>query len=140
MEQIGFVRRVHGYDMELEVRRASACGGGCSSCGGSCEVEAHIITIPNELDAKVGDFVELKGEAKNILKYTFIVYMIPFITFIVGIVLVNSIFKGRGYANYELLSFLMGIVSLAIAFLFVKIIDSRIAKKNESVISAIRIL
>ena len=32
MEQVGFVRKIDGNNMELEVRRVSACGGGgCNS-------------------------------------------------------------------------------------------------------------
>ncbi len=140
MEQVGFVKKVIGDKIELEVRRVSGCGSGCNSCSSSCEVAPHNIILPNKLNAKVGDFVEVKGEVGNILKYTFIVYMIPFAAVILGIILGNSYFKNNGYSAYELLSFLTGIIFLALSYFIIKIIDNRISKKNESVISAVRIL
>lgn len=140
MEQVGFVKKIEGSNIELEVRRISGCGGGCNNCSSSCEVTPHIITVPNKLNAKVGDFVELKGEARNILKYVLIVYMIPFVIFIMGIILGNSIFKAIGFSSYEILSFFTGIIFLIISFFFVRLIDKKIAEKKETVISAIRIL
>lgn len=141
MEQIGFVKRIIGNDIELEVRRVSACGGGgCSSCSSSCEVAPHNIVLPNKLNAKVGDFVEVKGEVKNILKYAFIVYMIPFASIILGIVLGNLYFKSKGYSAYEIYSFLSGIVFLIISYFIIKLIDRKISKKDETVISIVRIL
>ncbi|MBC8590426.1 SoxR reducing system RseC family protein [Wansuia hejianensis] len=140
MDQIGFVRKANGENIELEVRRVSGCGGGCSTCSSNCEVAPHIVTLPNELNAKVGDFVEIKGNTKNILKYTFIVYMVPFVLFIIGIVLGNMVFKDMGISSYEILSFLMGVVFLGLSFIVVKLIDKRIEKKRETSISVVRIL
>lgn len=140
MEQVGIVKKVVGNNVELEVRRVSACGSGCNTCSSSCEVAPHIIVLPNKLNAKVGDYVEVKGEVANILKYTFIVYMIPFASIILGIILGNSYFKNRGYAAYELLSFLTGIIFLALSYFIIKFIDKGISEKKQSVISIIRIL
>lgn len=140
MDQIGYVTKVQGENIELEVKRISACGDNCKSCGGSCDVKPHIIVLPNKINAKVGDFVEVSAESKNILKYMAIVYMIPFAFFIVGIALGNNIFKSMGNPNYEILSFLTGMISLIISFFIVRIIDKSIAKKGHSDISATRIL
>lgn len=140
MDQIGYVRKVEGENIELEVKRVSACGDNCKSCSGSCDEKAHIIVLPNKINAKVGDYVEVNAEAKNILKYMVIIYMIPFAFFIVGIALGNYIFKSMGNANYEILSFFTGMISLVIAFLVVRMIDKRIAKKENSTVSATRIL
>lgn len=139
MDQVGFVRKTDGDNMELEIRRVSACGGNCSSCS-SCEVAPHIITVPNKLDAKVGDFVEIKGHTKNILKFTAIVYMVPLFFLILGIAIGTMIFKGRGYSNYEVLSFFTGVVFLLPSTLLVKLVDKRIADKRDSTLSVTRIL
>lgn len=140
MDQVGFVRKIKNGEMELEVRRISGCGGGCSSCSSSCETPPHIITVPNKLDAKVGDFVEIKGHTKNILKFTAIVYMVPLAFLILGIALGNSIFKSKGYANYEVLSFLTGVASLAISLFLVKLVDNKLAHKKDSTLSVTKIL
>lgn len=140
MEQVGFVRRIHGDKAELEVRRISGCGGGCSSCASHCESPPHIIILPNKLNAKVGDFVELKGETKNILKYALIVYMIPIAFLIIGIALGTNIFKERGYSSFEVLGFLVGVVFLVISYFVVRLIDKRIAKRGENSIHMMKIL
>lgn len=140
MEQIGFVRNIIDDKLELEVRRVSGCGENCKGCGSSCDIPPHVIIIPNKLNAKIGDFVELKGESKKILKYALIVYMIPFIFLIGGIVLGSNYFKERGNSNYEILGFLVGLVFIVISYFIVKIIDKRISKKDEESISLVKIL
>ena len=140
MQQIGLVRKETNGDIELEIKRASACGGNCGGCGSSCDSTGHIVVLPNKVNAKVGDFVEVSAESKNILKYMAIIYMIPFAFFIIGIALGNNIFKSMGNENYEILSFLSGMLALAISFFVVRIIDKNIAKKGKSTIQATRIL
>ena len=139
MEQVGFVRKVTDGKAELEVRRASGCGS-CKGCAGSCEVKAHIDTLRNTLNASPGDYVELKGESGKILKYMLVIYLIPFLFLIGGIVLGHSYFSSRGYGNYELLSFGIGILFLALSFFVVRAIDRRVAASGEETISMTKIL
>lgn len=139
MEQVGFVKSVLKDKAELEVRRASGCGN-CSGCASSCEVKAHVITIRNSVDAKVGDLVELRGESKSIIKYMFIIYMIPFVFLVAGIFIGNDYFKGMGYESYELLSFASGLFFLLISFFIVKAIDKSIAKSDKETIIMTKIL
>lgn len=134
MDQIGIViKEMENNRVELEVRRPSGWGS-CKSCASSCEVKPHYLTLKNNIDAKPGDFVELKAIKKSIMKYITIIYTIPFIFLIAGIVIGNMVFKDMNTLNYELLSFGMGIFFLAISFFVVRIIDRRFAKKDESVI------
>jgi len=134
VDQIGFViKKVDEQKVQLEVKRPSGCGN-CKSCGSSCEVKPHYVTVKNNIDAKPGDFVELQAIQKNIMKYVTIIYMIPFAFLILGIVVGNSMFKGMETANHELMIFGMGIVFLAISFLIVRMIDKVFAKKDENII------
>lgn len=140
MEQVGFVRKIEDDKMELEVRRGSACGGGCNDCGGSCDEDAHIVVVSNELNAKVGDFVELKAEVGNLLKYTFILYMIPFIFLVGGIFIGNYVFRNSNTDSREMLSFLSGLVSVGLSLIVLKLMDKKEAKKDNGTIRATRIL
>lgn len=140
MEQVGFVRKLNENKMELEVRRASACGGGCGDCGSSCDEDPHIVVISNNLNAKVGDFVELQAEVGNLLKYTFIIYMIPFIFLVGGIFIGNFLFRNLNTDSREMLSFLSGIISVAISLIILKLMDKKLAKRDDGTIKAIRIL
>ncbi len=139
MEQVGFVRKVIKNKVEVEVRRISGCGGGCKTCSG-CDTPSHRVIIPNTLNAKVGDLVEIKGETRNILKYALIVYMIPFSMLIIGILLSMNILKNQAISNYEPLSFLIGLIFMAIGYFIVKIIDKRIEKRDENIIRMTKIL
>lgn len=140
MEQIGFVRKTENEKMELEVRRGSAWGGGCKDCSSSCEEPAHIVVIPNNLGAKVGDFVQLQAEVSNLLKYTFILYMIPFIFLIGGIIIGNYIFRNSNTDSREMLSFVSGLISVGISLIILKIMDKRAETKDDGTITATKIL
>ena len=140
MEQIGFVRKVEKGKMELEVRRASGWGSKCKECSSSCEVVPHIVVLTNDLDAKVGDFVEVQAEVANLLKYTFILYMIPFIFLIGGIFIGNFLFRNVNIDSREMLSFLTGLVFVMFSLFILKFMDKREEKKDDGTIKAIRIL
>ena len=140
MARIGFVRKIEEGKMELEVRRASGWGSKCKECSSSCEVVPHIVVISNDLDAKVGDFVEVRAEVSNLLKYTFILYMIPFIFLIGGIFIGNFIFRNIDIDNREILIFLSGLVAVAISLLILKSMDKKAANKDDGTIRATRIL
>lgn len=140
MEQVGFVRKISNGKAEVEVRRVSGCGGGCKSCGGSCDTPNHVVILPNHINAKVGDLVEIRGETKNILKYTMIVYMIPFAMLILGILIGMNTLKLREINNYEPLSFLIGLIFMAFGYFIVKVIDKRIEKKDDNTITMTKII
>ena len=140
MEQVGFVKKVNGEKVEVAVKRISACGDNCKSCGGACNKPAHIVNLPNTVNAKVGDYVEIKGKTKNILKYAMIVYMIPFIMLLIGIVISMEVLKKLQIANYEMISFLIGLIFLGGSYFIVKKIDKIIEKKEEDTMEILRIL
>ncbi|NLY19811.1 MAG: SoxR reducing system RseC family protein [Tissierellia bacterium] len=141
MEQIGYITNVEGHMAEMEVKRVSACGGGsCNSCGGSCEVKAEYITIPNTLNAKVGDFVEVKTEASLVLSYLLLIYGVPLLFLIVGTVAAVTILEKNGVANYNLYGALIGLLVMALSFGFIKLADKKAESKTEEIIRMERIL
>lgn len=140
MEQLGYVRKIIDDIAEVEVRRISGCGGGCSSCGGGCSAPNIIIKLENRIGAKIGDFVEIKAKSRNIIKYALIAYMIPFAMLIIGIVLGVNLFQSMDIDYYEILGFVMGVVFLAVSFIIVKLIDKSINKKNKNAMEMVRIL
>lgn len=139
MEQVGFVRKSSDNNIEVEVRRVSGCGESCGSCGAGCS-PSHVVTLPNTIGAKVGDFIEIKGRTNKLLQYTLIVYMIPFAMLLLGILGSMRVLKSYEIANYEPISFLVGLVFLAIGYFFVKLIDRSIGKKEDDSIEIVRII
>lgn len=141
MERVGYVSKIIGDKAEVEVKRISACGSeGCSSCGGSCNVPSIFVTMPNTLKAEEGNFVEIKTKSKNVLKYTFVTYMIPFFMLIVGILIGMQSFKYMGFSNYENLGFLIGLVFLTLSFFIIKKIDKKVAEEKNLQFEMTRIL
>jgi sigma-E factor negative regulatory protein RseC len=140
MEQVGLIRKVTNGIAEVEVRRISGCGGGCSSCGGSCNMPSMVVSIENSINAKVGDYVEIKAKSKKIIKYALIVYMIPFIMLILGIILGMNLFQSMNITNYETYGFIVGLIFLGFSFFIVRKIDNSIKRKNENAMEMIRIL
>jgi len=139
MEQVGFVRRIIDGQAELEVRRTAGCGS-CNACSAGCEEKAHIVLMKNSLDAKVGDLVEITGDKQRLIKFTFITYMIPFIFLVTGVLIGDKVFRNAGNPNYELLSFGVGLIALAISYIVIKFIDMKIAKSDKTTISMTKIL
>lgn len=139
MDKVGYVIKTFGDKAQLEVRRSSGWGG-CKGCASSCDEKSHVIILKNSLNAKVGDLVEIEGEVKNILQYTFVAYMIPFIFLVAGIGLSIGYFKNSGSAHYELLSFMVGIISMSLSFFIVRTFDRNITKKNKNPIRMTRIM
>ncbi len=140
MEQVGYVRKTSNGMAEVEVRRISGCGGGCSSCGGSCNMPSIVVSMENPINAKVGDYVEIKGKSKKIIKYALIVYMIPFVMLILGIILSMNLFQSMNIANYENYSFIVGLIFLVFSFFIVRKVDNSIKKKNENAMEMVRVL
>ena len=139
MEQIGIVKSIRKGRAEVEIKRISGCGGGCKTCGG-CDTPSHSVIIKNDLDAKIGDTVEIKGEIKDLMKYTMIVYFIPFAFLLLGIFGSFSLLKASGVKNFELISFAIGIVTMAMGLVVVRLIDNSVAKKDEDAIRMTRII
>lgn len=124
MEQVGKVISVKGELVDLEVKRMSACGTSCDSCHSSCEQKSEYITLPNLVNAKVGDYVEIHSDTSFILISMLKVYGIPLVLFIGAIVIATS----QGFT--QLFSLLIGILSFILSFFILRIIDSKSPSTN----------
>lgn len=131
MEQIGYVSGLDGEYAFVDVRRVSACGDKCGSCGGGCSVPSMRIRIKNTLEAKVGDSVEVKMETKTVLNSALIAYVIPLIAMILGIIIGVHMFKIIGSNNYELYGFAIGLVFLGLSYVLLRVIDSKTKDSNK---------
>lgn len=139
MEQIGIVKSISRGKAEIEINRISGCGGGCKTCGG-CDTPSHTLLLDNMVDAEIGDTVKVKGETKHLLKYTAIVYLFPLAMLLIGIFTSNVYLKNNGIVNYEIISFLVGLITMGISFIIVRMIDNKIAREGDDAISIIEIL
>ncbi|MTI67191.1 MAG: SoxR reducing system RseC family protein [Firmicutes bacterium] len=130
MKQKGFITKTEKKTANVIIRRETACGDKCSSCNGGCNVNATKVMIENKLNAKAGDYVEIRMETKMVMKSAFILYIIPLIMLIIGTGAGVYVFKNIGYNNYEIFGVLFGMFFLAISHIIIKIIDKRIKNNN----------
>lgn len=140
MNKTGYVVSTSGQKAYIDVRRTSACGDKCSSCGGGCDVPSLRVEAENSVGAKSGDFVELGMSTKAVLKSAFIVYVIPLIMLVVGIVSGIEIAKKIGMKNYESIGLLSGLVLLFVSFIMIRIIDKKIKDNKDLKVEIIKIL
>jgi len=80
----GIVKTVSGETCEVVVRRKTACGDNCASCGGACRMNFQKVTAKNSVGAKAGDSVVIETESKKVLFSAFLVYILPILVFLVS--------------------------------------------------------
>ena len=81
----GVIEKIMNRKAEIRLLKISAC----SRCEqhGSCEVfsgKAKLIEVPNDLQAEVGDRVEVSMPENSLMKISLLVYLFPVIALIVG--------------------------------------------------------
>ena len=80
MTQIAVVSRLVGTDKaEIRVRRPSACGHDCKSCGGCGPDSMTQITAvaENQAGARPGDTVRVESESRAVLGLAAVLYLLP---------------------------------------------------------------
>ncbi len=139
MEQIGVVENKKGNKVEVTIRRISGCGGNCGSCGG-CDAPTSTLLLKNDLNAEVGDMVKVQAQAKTMLKYTMLIYGIPLVMLLVGVFGSTGFLKSKGLANYEVLSFIIGLAFMSLGLLVVRLMDKKVAREGNDTVKIIEIL
>ncbi|MDY3903116.1 SoxR reducing system RseC family protein [Peptoniphilus sp.] len=132
MESIGIVRAKNNNKIFVEFTRESACGESCESCSAKCaESESELFEFPNTLSADIGDVVKIKTRDRSVLSYKFLVYGLPLILFMSTITISYYLMSKMFMKNIELISLIMGMISLIISYLIIKGIDHKFQKANK---------
>jgi len=123
----------------VKIQRSSYC----NSCG-ACNMGAHqdemVLTVPNRLEGKPGDLVELDLESASILKASAIVYLIPLAALLIGVAAGYAIAQ-RLAANAELFGAIGGILLTVLAFVGIRMMEpvfSRQRKYSPQIVSIIQ--
>jgi len=87
---------------EVLVKRDSACGGNCASCGG-CKYNDRIYSIVNNpISAQVGDTVLISSSTSAVLFGAITAYIFPLFMFFMGFI--DAILLGFGQKGQILMS------------------------------------
>lgn len=128
MTQIATVKRLVGDNKaEVLVRRRSACGHDCASCGGcGPEGSAQVTAIAdNELGACPGDTVRVGSDSGWVLGMAFVLYLVPFVLLFAGYFIASGPLKWDEGA-----SVLVGMACLAVGFAANFLIDRRLREER----------
>ncbi len=129
MNHVGKVLQLYEDNRaKVLIRRHTACSE-CGACKhGKENMDMEIIAV-NNADAKIGDVVEISMKVHNVLTAAFIVYGIPLLMLILGIVAGHAILKKIGFTSgLELYSILIGLVLLILTYIALKIYENHLKK------------
>lgn len=121
MTEVGEVVRTKGDMAVVRLKRSSACRH-CGACGLGAGSDDMLLTLPNTLNAKPGDLVELSLGSGQLLKASAITYLIPLIALIVGVI-VGYMLGEHMAVDQQLAGAIMGLVFTAAAFGIIRALD-----------------
>ena len=128
MSQIGTVQSVKNNHVFVKVMREEACAH-CQVCTtGINEGKECLIEAVNQCEATVGDVVNIDIQANYFLKATLIMYGIPLIAMVLGILISLGVMNKLGLPNADMMSALVGIIVTGIAYLWI----NQREKKNKN--------
>lgn len=122
MRETGEVVKIKGENAVVRVQQSSACAK-CHMCAFR-EGEKHIdLTLNNQIGATTGDLVELEMGANYVLSSAFIVYGVPLLMALAGLLI------GIFAIHNELITLLIVVVMLVAGFATVSLLDKKLKRK-----------
>ena len=114
----------------IKMTRLEACAK-CKACIAGMTEKEMFVEAENICDAKVNDWVEIEMEPIGFINAVLIMYGIPFLAFMAG-VLIGYFVIGpyQSFMNTELFSFIIGLVFTFIAFMWIKSQEKRWSQKK----------
>lgn len=129
MGEKGLVINTKDHLAVIQMTRTEACGQ-CRACLAGMKKEQMIIEADNECNAKVGDWVIMELRNNSFIKAVMILYGIPMVALVAGIVLGYYILYTYIPINREVLSFAVGLLFTAFAYLWIRSKESTWDKKK----------
>ncbi|MFO7295518.1 MAG: SoxR reducing system RseC family protein [Caldicoprobacter sp.] len=128
MREVGEVIRVEGDRAIVRIQRSSACRH-CGACGLGASSDEMLLTLPNSLNAKPGDMVELSIESVHLLKASAITYLIPLAALILGVI-VGYVLGGYLAVDRQLAGAVLGLAFTGLAFMLIRTLDPVFKRSN----------
>jgi len=120
MEQVGQVVEIIGDKAKIKVKRQEACSK-CGGCGvaisGKGDSYLQALTTAN---AEVGQTVKVASDTRQVLRATFVVYVVPILALLAGLWLGQVLFG-------EPASLVLGVILLLLSYLAVRAYDRKMA-------------
>jgi sigma-E factor negative regulatory protein RseC len=128
MEQVGLVVEVKDDKAVVAVQRHDVCAK-CGGCGAavSGSGETHLEAL-NKVNAAVGQTVMISSDTAQVLKASFMVYMVPLLFLLAGLYIGQQLDGILGYVAR--LDIILGITLLLISYLLVRIYDRKLSRRR----------
>ena len=123
MGEFGNVIKKDKNKIVVALERTEACSK-CKACSAGLDAKTMEIECLNVCNADMGDVVEISLEADSFFKAVAIMYGIPFVAFMGGLIGSYFIFENVGASNKELISFAVGAVLVAIVYLIIRSLEN----------------
>ena len=134
MDQIGQVVELQGKSAVVRVRRTSACGENCASCGGECFPTSTTLKAVNGLNAKVGDMVKVEMSSGAFVLLAFIGYILPIL------IAIGAYIVARQLSSDTLMADISAVVALVLTLVAFFVLDKLPKKSTRFSSRIIRIL
>lgn len=138
MNQMGKVISVKMKTALVEVERQSACQD-CKGCRFGTDEGKLTVDAVNDVNAVTGDLVEINLCTTNILKASVIVYLIPLIMLILGVI-VGYLLSGFLGVDKGIMGAVFGIVFTAFSFLAIRHYEPKLKKQDDYIPSIVKII
>jgi len=137
----GTITKLYENKAWVKVRRSSMCSAcncksACSTLGGEDIMEAEAI---NSANAQVGDRVLLKIPGKALWKISFVLYMIPVIFLIAGVIVGMNLAKSYALEP-ELGGLILGILGCTLSYLIIKFVSRAIRNDKGYVPEIVKVI
>ena len=127
--QVAKVISLSGTKATVKVQRHTSCRK-CGACNlGIVSNTEKAIEVENTLNVHEGDYVMLGIKSGALLSASFILYLIPLLTFFAGLVAGNVWGEELGM-NPDVLSIILGATFLLLTFFVIYIYDKRISDED----------
>lgn len=117
MKQCGQIIRLMDDTAKVKMQRHSSCAG-CNACKMGATEKPIELEALNPLMAKEGDWVEVEMDNQHVLSAAFMMYMIPLLFLIFGVLVGHVFLEAIGIGEFqELLTAIIAFLFTALAYL-----------------------
>lgn len=122
MTERGVVIKIKKNKATVQFERKSTCDS-CKMCAVSKDSMKVEIVIENQLNANIGDFVQVEMGEKFVLTAALIVYIIPLVLVAIGL--------GIGSVINELAQIILSLAGLGLGFIIAFLLDKFVIRKKK---------
>lgn len=129
MERFGRVLEARGDRAVVLMQRHSACEN-CGQCGGILggpDVKDSEVEVKNPIGADQGELVRIQVEDQKVLLLSFVVYLIPAVVLVAGLLLGYQAAVSYGWAiNPNYAGVISGVLLMLVTFGFIRKWDQKV--------------